>query len=206
MNENINLYEMLKGHENEIFYSPLFGDDAILIRIANEPKDGYNNVVLKTIHSQRKIDFNKYGQYINGGECMIFPSKNQRDWNKWLEEQKPKVPKTWSDIKEEKRFQGNEAIIVNKETLIETPIIKSANAFLKIRQLIEVGYGGNVTNEEWDGINSYVSIRYYINKRDIDICSNIYIKTNIAFHTKEQAKEFLSYPENVQLIKDYFMI
>ena len=28
----------------------------------------------------------------------------------------------------------------------------------------------------------------------------------IAFHTKEQAKEFLSYSENIKLLKDYFMV
>lgn len=33
-----------------------------------------------------------------GGEYMLFPSKDQRDWNKWLEEQNTKVPKIWSEI------------------------------------------------------------------------------------------------------------
>ena len=31
-------------------------------------------------------------------------------------------------------------------------------------------------------------------------------KNNIAFHTIEQANEFISYPENIQLLKDYFMV
>lgn len=205
MNENINLCEILKGHEGEIFYSPVIG--YVTLQNINTL---LNNYPLWFVDNKnRNISFTYDGRYFvncDNTECIIFPSKDQRDWNKWIEEQKSKVPKTWSDIKEEKRFQGNACIVANKEALIETPIIKSANAFLKIYQLIEIGYGGNVTNEEWNGINSYVSIQYYTNKHDIDICLNTYNKTNIAFHTKEQAKEFLSYPENVQLLKDYFMI
>lgn len=205
MNENINLCEILKGHEGEIFYSPIIG--YVTLQNINTLSNVYP---LRFVDNKNcNIFFTCDGRYFancDNAECIIFPSKDQRDWNKWIEEQKSKVPKTWSDIKEEKRFQGNACIVVNKEALTETPIIKSANAFLKIYQLIEIGYGGNVTNEEWNGINSYASIQYCTNKHDIDICLNIYNKTNIAFHTKEQAKEFLSYPENVQLLKDYFMI
>lgn len=214
MNENINLCEILKGHEGETFYNPLFGDDAILIRTANEPKDGYNNIVLKTIHSQRKIDFNKYGQYINGGECMIFPSKDQRDWNKWIEEQKPNVPKTWSELIYENDFKNcnveiKKGFYSEDKTLCgNTPIEKSALALLKIHQLIEVGYGGNITNEEWEDTST---IKFVIDIYKYNIEFNFIITfynyiSHIAFHTKEQAEEFLKYPENIQLLKDYFMI
>ena len=30
--------------------------------------------------------------------------------------------------------------------------------------------------------------------------------SHIAFHTNEQAEERLSYPEHIELLKDYFMI
>lgn len=40
----------------------------------------------------------------------------------------------------------------------------------------------------------------------IDYCISPIAYTPIAFHTKEQAKEFLKYSENIQLLKDYFMI
>ena len=33
-----------------------------------------------------------------------------------------------------------------------------------------------------------------------------YFNKNIAFHTKKQANEFIRYPENIQLLKDYFMV
>lgn len=90
-------------------------------------------------------------------------------------------------------------------------LAKSALAFLKIRQLIEDGYGGNVTNEEWRTAIDEDNPIYIIT---IDGMNNIrcgYVEITqeyspIAFHTKEQAEEFLSDPERVQLLKDYFMI
>ena len=86
-----------------------------------------------------------------------------------------------------------------------SPIERSALALLKIHQLIEIGYGGNITNEEW---KEHTKIKYTIDLKDKKlICSYTYhFKSHIAFHTKEQAEEFLKYSENVQLLKDYFMI
>lgn len=144
MNENINLCKILKGHEGETFYSHSFG----------EVKLGYVSPIQQYI----RIDYDNsvYRLTIDGkiyekGELDLFPSKNQRDWNKWVEEQKLKVPKTWSDMKEcevevfsyMSRMYGNPI----------TPIVKSAIALLKIYQLIEKGYGGNVTRSDYIDIH-----------------------------------------------------
>ena len=202
MNENINLYEILKGHEGETFYS-LYWGEIKLTKINDKFLIFQNdNNIMNEITS-----FN--GKSIYSQELDIFPSKDQRDWNKWDEENNHKVPKTWSEIKKEERFQGNAVIVVNKEELIETPIIKSANALLKIHQLIDIGYGGNVTDEEWDIQNTKYTIRpFHYTTHYFDIITTTYYpdKCHIAFHTMEQAEEFLKYPENIQLLKDYFMI
>lgn len=203
MNENINLCEILKEHEGETFYSPCYG----YITLKAIKPYCYFSLFFNDNNSEYK--FTKYGKIStsNDADCVLFPYKDQRDWNKWIEEQKPKIPKTWSDIKEEEKFQGNAAIVVNKEELIETPIIKSTNALLKIHQLIEVGYGGNVTEEEW---NRYCYPKYFIEYNNeskiFKVMEFSYSRSHIAFHTKEQAEEFLKYPENIQLLKDYFMI
>ena len=141
------------------------------------------------------------------GECMLFPSKDQRDWNKWIEENKSKTSKTWSDslfTVYELSYIDNDKDYVLTSTGI-SPIERSALALLKIHQLIEVGYGGNVTNEEWE--NAF-ELKYVISctaDKSFPIHATNCIHT-IAFHTKEQAEEFLKYPENIQLLKDYFMI
>lgn len=130
------------------------------------------------------------------------------------EEQKPKTPKTWSEFVKTVKVAGLRAEIntiwgdvVYAGTCRDTLIEKSALALLKIHQIIENGYGGNVSNEEWKDTNK---LKWYflLNKGSFDLmCSLIYKdKRLIAFHTKEQAEEFLSYPENVQLLKDYFII
>lgn len=199
MNENINLCEILKGHEGEIFYSPTFGNAKL--RCISDV------LYFEGINSTLSFDVDVDGTYCKDGEICIFPSKEQRDWNKWVEEQNYKVPKTWSQYLKNNTIQPYVALI---NTKADTPIEKSALALLKIYLIIEVGYGGNVTNEEWKTVNNYNSLYiitlHYNNKikcvRIIDIDSY----TPIAFHTKEQAREFLKYPENIQLLKDYFMI
>ena len=206
MNENINLCEILKGHEGETFYSPAYGQVCL-------SKVIQGGTIIVSASEYSSISMNPNGTLLfSAGECMIFPSKDQRDWNKWLEEQNPKVPKTWSDLERLDEITECGAEIVQTfnnrwwdSTKGNTPIEKSALALLKIHQLIEVGYGGNITNEEW---KEHTKIKYTIDLKDKKlICSYTYLfKSHIAFHTKEQAEEFLKYSENVQLLKDYFMI
>lgn len=207
MNTELNLCEILKGHEGEIFYSPICGN-IILDKITKD------NIILYSINKMFKFTFNKNGTYYSFGEIMIFPYKDQYDWNKWIKEQKQKqVPKTWNELQDRLGIQfmftdckehnrgENMNIHPNK------PIEKSALALLKIHQLIEVGYGGNITKEEFKN-NEYkfiISVDISINELNIiSICHNT--PNPIAFHTREQAKEFISKPENIELLKDYFMI
>lgn len=202
MNENINLCEILKGHEGELFYTTCWGY-VELTKVSNYVL--YFDDTFKT---------NIQGKINDRGECVIFPSKDQRDWDKWDKENNhktPKTPKTWSELVEARDIFTEFAEIGSNhgadssKTFSETLIEKSALALLKIHQLIEVGYGGNVTREEWNKNKSIYCIVCYKGDFITITTSNSY-KHFIAFHTKEQAEEFLKYPENVQLLKDYFQI
>lgn len=214
MNKDFNLYEILKGHEGETFYSPIYGDVHINFGVSGDNENVLRMYPAGEFSCYLPVSPNGYHfDYSNSGEMIIFPSKDQRDWNKWIEEQEPKVPKTWSEFVE----KDNRAITYNLEVTYNeyqphstsyTPIEKSALALLKINQLIEVGYGGNVTNEDWK--NPYLA-KYDIipdTAHSDKLCVRCvgFVKSVIAFYTKEQAEEFLSKPENVQLLKDYFMI
>lgn len=204
----LNLCELLEGHEGETFYSPICGEIKFI---------GIDFTKIHPIRTNR-FYLNNNGKWNDDGEVMIFPSKGQRDWNKWAEEQKPKVPKTWNELVKQGQSKllgiatiGDMYINVTiaagnkRETFKETLIEKSALALLKIHQLIEVGYGGNITKEEWDDDNI---IKYTIKSccNDIVSCSTDEIFSHIAFHTERQRDEFLSYPENLQLVKDFYMI
>lgn len=206
MNKKLNLCKILKGHEGETFYCSLFGN--VKLHNINNNELIYQIEIIVDDDVQQALD--KYGRFIinEHGECVLFPSKDQRDWNKWIEEQKPKVPKTWSELVEQDKVKFQKAInIADKDISDYNAIEKSALALLKIHQLIEAGYGGNVTNEEWGTHKIKYTIRITKDKVfGIDYTSTVWMYSPIAFHTNEQAEEFLSKPENVQLLKDYFMI
>lgn len=202
MNENINLCEILKGHEGETFYSPCYG-----FVYFKEIRSEYPFPICCINKYDSNINFTKYGKIsVNENtECVIFPSKDQRDWNKWTEEQKPKVPKIWNEMTSKYCNVEVWQHISHIDYGSTEPIVKSAASLLKIHQLIEAGYGGNPSNEELGSEDIYY-ISYYIPNKELLVTDGGLYKSHIAFHTKEQAEEFLSYPENVQLLKDYFMI
>ena len=80
MNENIDLIKILKdcpkGFE---LYSPLFG---------NVKLNSISGCYIEIIDNiGAGAYFNKLGQYVSTyevlNECLLFPSKEQRDWNKF---------------------------------------------------------------------------------------------------------------------------
>ena len=95
MNENLDLTKILKdcpkGFE---LYSPLFGNVKL-----NSISDCYIEII-DNIGSGAY--FNKLGQYVSTYEvlndCLLFPSKEQRDWNKfiapWYKKKEEFDPKT----------------------------------------------------------------------------------------------------------------
>ena len=204
----LNLCEILKGYEGAVFYSRSFGS-VTLVRVNVDELYFDSN---SEIRNELLVD--QYGYVSEFGEQDILPSKDQRDWNKWvIENQKNKAPKTWSEmIKGDKLCCGYDFCIditghdAHGWTRRNTPIEKSALVLLKIHQLIEVGYGGNVTNEEWKNDDWKFKIGYHVDYDKFPILPVISTKSLIAFHTKKQAEEFLSYPENVQLLKDFYMV
>lgn len=190
------LWEILKGHEGETFYSESLG--------YVELHQLESTSVILIVNKHKRIAFKCA---LIDAEDDLFPSKDQRDWTKWDKENNKEAPKTWSEL-----IKDNEILLMGSatsnpmysETDSGTAIEIAASALLKIHQLIEVGYGGNITNEEWNNAKTKYIIDGVVNKLNISDLSAT--RCHLAFHTREQAKEFLSYPENVQLLKDYFMI
>lgn len=81
---------------------------------------------------------------------------------------------------------------------------KAALAMAQISQLMPY-YGGSVTAEEWNNENIP---KYCIEKRFNCICKSILYGnyTFLAFRTNKQRERFMSYQENIQLVKDYLML
>lgn len=81
---------------------------------------------------------------------------------------------------------------------------KSALAMAQISQLMPY-YGGPITDKEWKDADK---IKYCIEKYlgSMEFTTAYCYSTLLGFHTEEQRDKFMSYPENVQLVKDYLMI
>ena len=89
MNENLNLVEILKDcPKGTKLYSTLFGE-VELEKISNDENDKYP--IFIRLHANTIACVAKDGRYLGNydGECVLFPSKDQRDWSKF----KPKQPK-----------------------------------------------------------------------------------------------------------------
>lgn len=207
----MDLSEIFNKNKDKIFYNPLLGD----VYVSRDSFGPRKYHMKSTRYGGLEGPISEEGKDMDGN-LAIFPSKTQRDWNKWLEDQKPKAPKTWSQYIKNNTIRPYAALRNTKGYNIpvdDSPIEKSALALLKIHQLIEVGYGGYPTKEDYDKANDerLWTVRIYkTDDNDFIFCvmplDGECFKNNIAFHTIEQANEFISYPENIQLLKDYFMI
>ena len=101
MNENIDLTKILKDcPKGTKLYSPIFGEvDFQEIRSG----DKYAIITTNNIYNP---PFTKEGLYYadTNGECTLFPSKDQRDWNKftapWYKKSKfdPKTLKSFDKV------------------------------------------------------------------------------------------------------------
>ena len=90
MNENLNLVEILKDcPEGTKLYSPVLGE-VEFVRISDDDISFPIRVRVK----YGMYTFSSQGRFCNieQGECLLFPSKDQRDWSKFKVE-KPKKPK-----------------------------------------------------------------------------------------------------------------
>ena len=107
MNENIDLTKILKDcPKGTKFYSSLFGE-VEFNRIL------YSRIIVEYIDClHRLVSFNKFGKYVietldvnyYSSECLLFPSKDQRDWSKftapWLKKEKfdPKTLQSFDKV------------------------------------------------------------------------------------------------------------
>ena len=97
MNENLNLAEILKDCPSGTkLYSPVYGDVELekVIQVEDDFLSSIEDDIypIKIKLNNNSLDnFTKDGRMFvdYSGECMLFPSKDQRDWSKF----KPKKPK-----------------------------------------------------------------------------------------------------------------
>lgn len=116
--------------------------------------------------------------------------------------------RTWEDVEEEYPEYAYDINDLTKITYIDMRILCNLIATYKISKLIEFGYGGNITDEEWENVNkSKWVINCDMSKEDkFEILELFVDKFFIAFHEESQAEEFMSYEENRELLRQYYML
>ena len=94
MNEDLNLVEILKDcPKGTKLYSLIYGD-VELEKISNDENDKYP--IFIRLHANTIACVAKDGRYLGNydGECVLFPSKDQRDWSKFKVKKLKFDPKT----------------------------------------------------------------------------------------------------------------
>lgn len=122
----------------------------------------------------------------------------------------PKQPiKIWEDIEDlypeyKVWINGFIAFSIDNKYIGNNKISNGIIAMLKIAKLIELGYGGMITDEEWKCVTMPKYIIELRSNGDL-VCEVSYcFKRFVAFRTQQQREEFLKFNKN--LLKDYYMM
>lgn len=115
--------------------------------------------------------------------------------------------KTWDDVKEyykDKDIPTDYGVIFGCG--LGEGIADKMIATAKISKIIELGYGGVVSKEEWedDKIRKYV-VKWCAPDKHPYNDWETRRKCFIAFHTPEQRDEFMSWASNMKLVEQYYM-
>lgn len=96
MNENLNLVEILKdAPKGTKLWSPICGE-CILDKIDTRDTTVNYAIFCLTVNDHSPVHFTANGKYtfcFDDGECVLFPSKDNRDWQKF------EVPKNHEEFK-----------------------------------------------------------------------------------------------------------
>lgn len=123
--------------------------------------------------------------------------------------------KTWDDIigdEENEDFDAMSVIYFELEEFMmdrdfDDKIMGKILACYQIPKLIDLAYGGVITSDEWEqySFHKYCVVLDTGGKVSIE-CRKGNTHELIAFRTLSLAQEFISYPENLDLVKQYYMI
>lgn len=116
--KELNLCEILKGYEGEMFYSPCFGDSKL--NSAGLP------IYIEAIDDGVSYELSSNGLFSNQGVCSIYPSREAflkypldacAAWMEWAETNKPKL---WRAKRQDKYFYLDRRFIVKDSYELES--------------------------------------------------------------------------------------
>lgn len=79
--KDIDIYEILKGMpDGTPLYTPMCGN----VEFTSVEADKEKSRAIWTENENGAYSFDKHGKWMNGGEALLFPSKEMRDWSKFF--------------------------------------------------------------------------------------------------------------------------
>ena len=198
--EKLNLIPILKNHIGKKFYSVITGDVELFsidgggIRLITKDKCFLN--------------LDKYGYASEDGDCCLFPSKTNRDWGVWDETNNLRMnesyPKTWSDHMKVDGSKNETGDGIKFKYFPETDFdtqdvnkhIESVKALFKVLVLIDKYYGGIPDVGDKGCSINHMSGDDFI----IELNTNSIVR----FKNTDLAGDFMSYHENMELLKTVF--
>lgn len=116
--------------------------------------------------------------------------------------------RTWEDVEKKYPNIKSETNTLNYHIstciAFDDKIDKKLISTYQIAKLIDLGYGGMISREEWEnkGIDKYCIER--VDGGLVYTRSTVYCF--VAFHTPEQRERFWAYETNRELVEQYFMM
>lgn len=233
MNKKLNIREILKRYKVKDLYSPVCGECVFdpsspgeVIRV--KPKKFFG--CFDFYADGRYLRAGDICLLFPSRDLYAkHPLDAEKAWKEWIDENTKHAIKTWEDMCNNPVTSPTDIGFVNDfEKLIadygqnEAVSVKSTLAHFKIRLLIAEAYGGNpTTDDKLKGVYWFIALRRteigtkptgYGDADPIDVYHSMYAERAsecidpIAFHAKEQAKEFISHESNRQLIRDFYMV
>lgn len=147
-------------------------------------------------------DQNGNDEYTNGYLGALIDMFGEHNLNS-----RPQI-KTWEDVEKLNDFYADDINDLHKcDWQNDDKLVSKLIATYKIAKLIDLGYGGMVSEEEWkDGNVEKWSVIYMPFKNQPEIMATSYRKEFVSFHSQELAEEFWSYESNRKLVRQYYMI
>lgn len=114
--------------------------------------------------------------------------------------------RTWEDVEKYYPVYKIDKPFIN--VCVSDILYNKLVATYKIQILIELGYGSKITENEWKEKREKYTIVVYCDegKYVLEKGTTVGYKQSLAFHTEQQRDEFMSYSENVELIKQYNLL
>lgn len=79
--KDIDIYEILKGMpDGTPLYTPMCGN----VEFTSVEADKEKSIAIWTENENGAYSFDKHGKWMKGGEALLFPSKEMRDWSKFF--------------------------------------------------------------------------------------------------------------------------